>query len=92
LLGIDPKAARATFTAALTLLLIAAIYAVRGTLILFIVALLFAYLLYPLVDQISRRFSPKHRTPVLAMTYFFVIGILTASTGVRCFGEKRRLI
>lgn len=95
MLGIDPKAARATWTAALTLLLLAAIYAIRGTLFVFAVALLFAYLLYPLVDQISRRFSPQNRAPVLAMTYLLVIGILTAigiAIGSRVAVEARQLV
>lgn len=95
MLGIDPKAARATWTAAVTLLLLAAIYAVRGTLMIFTVALLFAYLLYPLVDQISRRFSPKSRTPIMAMTYFLVIGLLTAigiAIGSRVALEARQLV
>src|SRR5665213_2868072 len=75
---IDIKVARATWTAALTLLALVAIYAIRGTLILFAVAVLFAYLLYPLVDWIGARFSRKHRTPALALAYLLVLGALAA--------------
>jgi predicted PurR-regulated permease PerM len=95
LLGIDPKAARITWTAALTLLFLAAIYAIRGTLVIFAVALLFAYLLYPLVDQIALRFSPKNRGPALALTYLLVIGLLTAigiAIGSQVAAEARQLM
>ncbi len=76
LLGIDPKAARFTWTAALVLLLLGAIYAIRETLIVFVIALLFAYLLYPLMDLIDRHLTAKTRTPALAITFAVVIGIL----------------
>jgi len=93
--GIDVKAARATWTAALTLLSLAAVYAIRGTLIVFAVALLFAYLLFPLVDWVSGRFSPKHRTPALALSYLLVLGILAAAAigiGSRVVAETRELV
>jgi len=95
LFGIDPKAARVTWTAALTLLLLAAAYAIRQTLIVFAVALLLAYLLSPLVDQISRRLSPRNRTPALALTYLVVIGALIAlgiSIGSQVASEARQLL
>ncbi len=76
LLGIDPKAARATWTAAVTLLLLAAIYTIRSTLVVFALALLLAYLLQPLASKISRHFPRKNRTPALALTYLLVIGLL----------------
>jgi predicted PurR-regulated permease PerM len=93
--GIDPKAARVTWTAALTLLLLAAIYQIRGTLFLFAVALLFACLLYPLVERISSRFSAKNRTPALALTYLLLIGLLTAMlvvVGSKVAAQARQLI
>jgi predicted PurR-regulated permease PerM len=76
LLGIDAKAARYTWTAALVLLLLGVIYLIREVLIVFIIALLFAYLLYPLMDLIDRHLTTKTRTPALAMTFILVIGIL----------------
>lgn len=76
MLGIDPRAARYTWTAALVLLLFATIYVIRETLIVFVVALLFAYLLYPLMDLIDRHLTTKTRTPALAMTFVIMIGIL----------------
>jgi predicted PurR-regulated permease PerM len=78
LLGIEPKAARYTWTAALVLLLLGAVYLIREALIVFVIALLFAYLLYPLVDLINRHMSSKTRTPALAMTFILVLGIIAA--------------
>jgi predicted PurR-regulated permease PerM len=95
LLGIDSKAARVTWTAALTLLLLAAVYAIRRTLFIFAVALLLAYLLYPLVDHIGRRFPTRHRGPALALTYLLVIGLLSAigiAIGYHVAAEARQLV
>jgi predicted PurR-regulated permease PerM len=76
LLGIDPKAARYTWTAAMVLLLVTVVYLLRQTLLVFVLALLLAYLLYPLMDQIERRLSSRTRTPALALTFLLVIGLL----------------
>jgi len=92
---IDPRTARATWTAALTLLVLALIYAIRGTIFIFAVALLFAYLLYPLVNQISGRLPPKNRTPALALTYLLVIGLLAVGAigiGSHVAAEARQLV
>ena len=80
MLGIDSKAARCTWTAALVLLAISMVYFVRGALIVFVIALLLAYLLYPLMDLFDRHLTSKTRTPALAMTFVLAIGILA------CFG------
>jgi len=60
----------------LVVLLLGTIYAIRGTLIVFAIALLFAYLLYPLMDLIDRHLTTKNRMPALAMTFLLLIGIL----------------
>lgn len=78
MLGIDYKAARATWTAALVLLGICAVYLIRRTVFVFVIALLFAYLLYPFMNLIDRRLPGKTRTPALAVTFIVVIGILAA--------------
>jgi predicted PurR-regulated permease PerM len=72
MLGIDRSAARYTWTAALVALLLWLVYLVRGTLFIFILALLFAYLLAPLVDLIDR-FLPGSRTRTLALGLAYVI-------------------
>ncbi|MFN7995542.1 MAG: AI-2E family transporter [Bryobacteraceae bacterium] len=77
MLGIDARAARYTWTAALVLLVLCLVYLVRSTLFVFIVALLFAYLLAPLVNVIDR-ILPARRTRgiALALSYLIFIGVL----------------
>ncbi|MGA2267903.1 MAG: AI-2E family transporter [Bryobacteraceae bacterium] len=72
MLGIDRSAARYTWTAALVVLLLWLVYLVRGTLFIFILALLFAYLISPLVNLIDR-FLPGSRTRTLALGLAYVI-------------------
>jgi predicted PurR-regulated permease PerM len=85
-LGIDRQAARYTWTAALVLLLMGLVYQVRSTLFVFILAVLLAYLLSPLVNLLDKFLPSRTRTPALALAYaIFVaavvlIGIKIGST------------
>lgn len=81
MLGIDPKAARVTWTAALIVLLLGLVYLIREALFVFVIALLIAYLLFPLVDLIDRHLTSKTRTPALAITFILAIGLI-AGLGV----------
>ena len=72
MLGIDRSAARYTWTAAMVLLFIYLIYVVRSTLFILSLALLFAYLLSPLVNLLDRAI-PKERTRTLALALAYVI-------------------
>lgn len=75
MLGFDQRAARYTWTAVAILLLLATVYLVRQTVFVFIVALLFAYLLSPLVDMLDRILpASRTRTPALVIAYLIVIG------------------
>jgi predicted PurR-regulated permease PerM len=77
MLGFDARAARYTWTAAMVLLLLCLVYMMRGTLFVFIVALLFAYLLSPLVNVIDRLLPGRRtRTPALTIAYVIFIGLL----------------
>jgi len=77
MLGIDRQAARYTWTAALILLLVWLVYLMRTTLFVFIVALLFAYLLSPLVNVIDRLLpTSRTRTPALAVAYLIFVAVL----------------
>ena len=79
MLGIDRTAARCTWTAAVIILAIVLVYEVRAALFVFIVAVLFAYLLSPLVNLVNRMLpasSTRTRTPALAIAYLLVIGLL----------------
>ncbi|MBZ5622854.1 MAG: AI-2E family transporter [Acidobacteriia bacterium] len=76
MLGIDRHAARCTFTAILVVLGMYLVYLVRQTLFIFILALLFAYVLTPLVNILDR-FLPvsRTRTPALALAYLIFVGL-----------------
>jgi len=56
----------------LVLLLLCLVYLVRKTLFVFIVALLFGYLLAPLVNVIDR-LLPGRRTRTLALAFAYLI-------------------
>lgn len=76
MLGIDPRAARITWTVIATLIFLWIIYQIRQTIFLFVVALLFAYLLWPLVDYLDKRLPGRSRTPALAIVYTLLIAAL----------------
>jgi predicted PurR-regulated permease PerM len=77
MLGIDRRAASYTWTAVAILLLVAIVYLTRKTLFVFIVALLLAYLLSPLVDLLDRILpASRTRIPALIIAYLIVIGAL----------------
>jgi predicted PurR-regulated permease PerM len=77
MLGLEKKAARYTWTAALVLLLIGCIYLIRDALIVFAVALLLTYLLYPLFSIFNRIMPGRSRGPALALVYIMLCGIVT---------------
>ncbi|HTC89629.1 MAG TPA: AI-2E family transporter [Bryobacteraceae bacterium] len=79
MLGIDPKAARVAWTVFLLALLLATAYAVRETLAVFAIALLFAYLLIPLVGFVGR-ITPRRMPPrvALAIVYLALVGAIVA--------------
>src|SRR3954464_15167181 len=76
MLGIDRKAAHCPWTAAMVLLLLYLVYMVRSTLFVFILAVLFAYLLSPLVNLLDRFLPTRTRTPALALAYLIFIGVV----------------
>jgi len=77
MLGIDAKAGRSTWTAALVLLALWLVYVMRTTLFIFILAVLFAYLLAPLVDLLNRLLpTSRTRTPALALAYIILVGLV----------------
>ena len=60
MLGIERAAARYTWTAAIVLLFLYLVYLLRSTLFVFALALLFAYLLSPLVDLLDHAIPKGH--------------------------------
>jgi len=77
MLGIDSRVARAAWTVVAVVLLLCLVYLLRRTLFVFILALLFAYLISPLVNQIDR-FLPRRRsrTAALALAYIIFVGLV----------------
>src|SRR5579862_9709754 len=75
MLGFNRRAASYTFTAAMVLLLLYLLYLVRSTLFVFVLALLFAYLLSPLVNLLDRVLPGRTRTPALALAYVIFVGL-----------------
>lgn len=77
MLGIDYRAARVTWTVFLVALVIGTAYAIRATLVVLAAALLFAYLLMPLVELVQRN-TPRQISPTiaLAIVYIAFIGAL----------------
>lgn len=73
MLGIDERALRIVWTIFLFGLLLALIYFIRETLMLFALSIFFAYMLSPLVDLIER-FVAKRRTLALAAVYVLFVG------------------
>jgi predicted PurR-regulated permease PerM len=71
---INRRAASFAFTVAMVLLLLYLIYLIRSTLFVFILALLFAYLLSPLVNLLDRFLPGRTRTPALALAYLIFVG------------------
>ena len=77
MLGIDRQVARYVWTAAVVVLLLVLVYLVRRTVFIFILALLFAYMLSPVVNLLDR-FLPtsRTRTPALALAYVIFVGLV----------------
>jgi predicted PurR-regulated permease PerM len=76
LLALDRNAARYTWTAVFILLLMRLVYLIRETLFIFVVALLLAYLLWPLVKFLDRRLPGRSKVLALSLVYLALVGCL----------------
>jgi predicted PurR-regulated permease PerM len=74
--GLDRRAASYTWTVVFILLLLVVVYLIRETLFAFALALLFSYLLWPLVHFLDRRLPGRSRVPALAIVYSSMVGLL----------------
>jgi predicted PurR-regulated permease PerM len=95
MLGIDPRALRAAWTVLLLALVVAAAYAVRTTIAIFMIAVLFAYLLIPMVDAVDH-YTPRRvsGTLALAIVYLMLVGLIVAlvlTVGSRIADEANSL-
>ncbi|HSU33535.1 MAG TPA: AI-2E family transporter [Bryobacteraceae bacterium] len=73
--GLDNRALRVVWTVFLFGLLLAVVYFIRGTLLLFAGSIFFAYMLSPVVSVVERFFG-KRRNLALAIVYVLLIGLL----------------
>jgi predicted PurR-regulated permease PerM len=96
MLGVDRRAARYVWTAAVVIAGLYLVYLVRKTLFVFVLALLFAYLLSPLVNLLDRFLPGKRtRTLALALAYIIFVGavvVLAIQIGSRIVVEARELV
>ncbi|MBV9294273.1 MAG: AI-2E family transporter [Acidobacteriaceae bacterium] len=76
MLGIDERALRVVWTIFLFALLLAVLYYIRDTILVFSAAIFFAYMLSPIVGLVER-FLPERRTLALTIVYILLIGALT---------------
>ena len=95
MLGLNRRAASYTWTAAVVLLLLWLLYVIHTTVFIFILALLFAYLLAPLVNLLDR-FLPgrRTRTLALALSYIIVVAaviVVGTQVGTRIVDEANSL-
>ncbi len=72
--GLDRRAASYTWTVLFILLLVTVVYRVREILFVFALALLFSYLLRPLVYYLDRRLPGRSRAPALVIVYVSLVG------------------
>ena len=80
MLGFDGRAARAAWSVVLVVLLLATVYMVRRVLLVFVLAILFAYLLSPVVRVVDRFIAGgRSRTYSLAVVYVLLVGVLIAA-------------
>jgi predicted PurR-regulated permease PerM len=73
--GLDDKALQVTWTVFLFCFLLALVYAIRETLLLFAGAIFFAYMLSPIV-AFMQRFIPDKRAIALALVYILLVGVI----------------
>lgn len=78
MLGLDRHAARYTWTVIFILLLAVFAYLIRETLFVFVVALLFSYLLWPVVKFLDRRLPSRSKVWALGIVYLSMVAILVA--------------
>jgi predicted PurR-regulated permease PerM len=77
MLGLDSRSARAAWTVFLVALSLLVLYFIRRVLLVFVLAILFAYLISPVVNLVDRFLSRRvSRTWALAAVYVALIAVL----------------
>lgn len=95
MLSFEPRAARITWTVSLVLLLLYAVYSVRRTLFVFVLAVFFSYVLYPAVRSLERmtprRMSRSTSTALVFMLLLILLAGLAALIGPLIAEQSSRL-
>ncbi len=94
MLGLDSRVARYTWTVVAIFAVIALAYKIRDTLFTFLIALFFAYLLWPLLQYLDRHLPGRSRAPALAIVYALLVGLLALASfevGTRVVAEANNL-
>lgn len=96
MLAIEPRAARATWTVFLIALAIYLTWLARKTIVVFTLALFFAYMISPLVDMVARVLPGRKPRRMLALALVYlallaVIGFGSATIGSRLADEAASL-
>lgn len=96
MLGIEPKAVRITWSVLLTVGMVAFLYTARRTVLIFLLAIFFAYLLSPIISIVDRVASGRlSRSVTLALVYIALIAVLVTTVtavGTRASSEAANLI
>lgn len=80
--GIDPRVARAVYTAVLVFAALYCVYAVRMTLLLVVFAVFFSYLVLPLVAALESRVAGRvPRDLVVGVAFALVLGAIALAVG-----------
>lgn len=87
MLGLDPRAARVTWTVCLILLAIELAWMARTTLLVFTIALLLAYLLHPLVE-FTRRLLPPRAPGAAAPALVYLTGLTVVVAAALTIGSR----
>jgi predicted PurR-regulated permease PerM len=87
MLGIDQRTARATWTVFLIALLIFLTYKARGAILLFILAIFFAYMLAPIVEYLDQ-WTPRRLSRRLSLAAVYTVLIALLILGGISFGSR----
>jgi predicted PurR-regulated permease PerM len=87
MLGIDTRTARATWTVFLFILLLTFLHFAQRAILLFILAIFFAYMLSPVVDFVHK-FLPQRMSRTLSLTMVYIVLISLLVTGGVWLGSQ----
>ena len=95
MLGLEARIARYAWTVVLILLFVGFLYVIRQTLFVFVVALLFSYLLWPLVHFLEQRLPGRSKIPSLTIVYLLLLTLIVfvgIAVGSRVSDQANALI